>query len=88
MLVAVSLAEAVADHEGGGEAFDRDALARNVGNRAAGGGAGAGGSESGEESGDEEDEEVLCGSCAMPQSTHTHRHSKPMPLRKLTRIYS
>jgi hypothetical protein len=62
VLLAVSLAEA---SNGGGEeeAFDRDALARNVGSRGAGGShrpppSPGGGSESGDESGDEEDEEV------------------------------
>jgi len=81
ILVAVSLAELEEDEgnassghvpggNNGNESFDRDALARNVGNRASAvrvshgtGGAppspgGGGGSESGEESGDEEDDEV------------------------------
>jgi hypothetical protein len=62
VLLAVSLAEASNDG-GEEEAFDRDALARNVGSRGAGGSHGpppspGSGSESGEESGDEEDEEV------------------------------
>jgi hypothetical protein len=63
VLLAVSLAEASNDGGDEEEAFDRDALARNVGSRSAAGSHGpppspGSGSESGEESGDEEDEEV------------------------------